>query len=72
MSLSVSAASSQTINGLNRAEIQSILESNGYQVYDSESTDDLRDCLRADVEQGIIAVEDLSTSAQDLPDCRDR
>lgn len=70
--MSLSAYDRSAIDRLNRDDIQAILESHGYQVYDSESTDYLRDCLRADVAQGIINAEDLSTPARNLPDCRDR
>lgn len=49
------------INWLSRAEIQGILESNGFAVYDSDSTDDLREALRANIldstiDKGILNV----------------
>lgn len=43
------------INWLDRSEIVEILESYGFAVYDSESTDDLREALRANVDDGTIS-----------------
>lgn len=46
------------INWLERAEIVSILESYGFACYDSESTDELREALKANVEDGTISMEE--------------
>lgn len=51
-----------TINNMSREEIVDVLEKHGgYQCYDHESTDDLRETLRSDIEQDIL-------SAAVLPD----
>lgn len=42
------------INWLSRNRIQELLEGAGFAVYDSESTDDLRETLRDSVESGDI------------------
>lgn len=43
------------INNLSREDITSILEGRGYAVYDSESTDSLRETIREDVMNGEIS-----------------
>lgn len=44
------------INNLSRDEIVGILEGpGGYQCYDHESTTDLRETLRSDIERGILS-----------------
>lgn len=43
------------INWLDRSKVQELLEGNGMAVYDSESTDDLRDTLRECVASGDIS-----------------
>jgi hypothetical protein len=44
-----------TIDNLSRDEIVQVLEGpGGYQCYDTESTEDLRDCLRTDIARGIL------------------
>lgn len=48
------------INWLPRSRIQELLEEAGFGVYDSESTDDLRETLRQSVEDGDIPEEVLS------------
>lgn len=68
--MSLSTDTERTLRDLSRDQIQKILESNGYAVYDHEDTDELRETLRSDVENGIIAEDDLTSS--NLPDCRDR
>lgn len=47
------------INWLDRSKIQALLEGNGMAVYDSESTDDLRDTLRECVADGDISPDML-------------
>lgn len=42
------------INWLSREEVVQILEAYGFACYDSESTDEPRDALRANVEDGTI------------------
>ena len=49
------------INWLDRSKIQELLEGNGMAVYDSESTDDLRDTLRECVASGDIEPSALET-----------
>lgn len=70
--MSITADIERTIRDLNRDQIQKILESNGYAVYDHEDTDELRQTLRDDIAQGIISEVDLDTPSSQLPDCRDR
>lgn len=44
-----------TINNMSRDEIVKVLEEEGgYQCYDSEATEDLRETLRTDIERGIL------------------
>lgn len=47
------------INWLDRSKVQELLEDNGMAVYDSESTDDLKDTLRDCIESGDIAATAL-------------
>lgn len=68
----ISADDRRLIRDADRSQIERILESYGYQVYDSESTDYLRECLLKDVEKGIIDATDLSEPADRLRDPRDR
>ena len=49
------------LNWLDRAEIQEILERWGFAVYDSESTDDLREALQENIEDGTIPEEEIDT-----------
>lgn len=42
------------LNWLSREQIVAILESYSFQCYDSESTDDLREALRQNIEDGTI------------------
>lgn len=70
--MTISAEDRRLIRDADRAQIESLLQSNGYQVYDHESTDDLRDCLLKDVEAGIIDTAELDMPADRLPDPRDR
>lgn len=44
------------INWLSRQEIINHLESVGIACFDTESTDDLREALRSNVEDGTIAI----------------
>lgn len=50
------------INWLDRTQIVAILEDYGFACYDSESTDMLRDELRANIETGIIDVAVLPSN----------
>ena len=43
------------INWLERHQIQSILQEYGFAVYDSENTDDLRETLRENIQDGTIS-----------------
>ena len=47
------------INWLERHQIVSLLESYGFQCYDSESDDELRDVIRPNIETGVISTDDL-------------
>jgi hypothetical protein len=49
------------INQLSRDRIQEIFEAYGYAVYDSESTEQLREALQIDVEDGTIPDSELDT-----------
>lgn len=51
------------INWLNRQEIVTILEDNGFQCYDSETTDELREALFSNVEDGTIPFWDVNLPA---------
>lgn len=70
--MSISAEDRRLIRDADRAQIESLLVSNGYQVYDHESTEDLRECLLNDVEAGIIDAAELDLPTDRLPDPRDR
>jgi len=50
------------INWLSRKQIRTILEGYGFAVYDAESTDDLRDALRDNIQDGTIPKEALCQS----------
>lgn len=44
-----------TIDNMTRDEIVDVLQKQGgYQCYDHEATDDLREVLRSDIERGIL------------------
>ncbi len=45
------------INWMERQEIVSILENNGFACYDRESTDDLREALREGIEDNSISLD---------------
>ena len=49
------------INWLSRDQVVSLLEGNGMACYDTESIDDLKESLRACIEDGDISPEDLPT-----------
>ena len=52
------------IKKLSREEIVAILEQQGgYQCYDHESVDDLRETLRSDIERGILPASILQRVA---------
>lgn len=44
----------KTLNWMDREKIVEILESYGFQCYDNESTDELRDALQQNIEDGTI------------------
>ncbi|WP_305906292.1 hypothetical protein Q9L42_020825 (plasmid) [Methylomarinum sp. Ch1-1] len=50
------------INWLDRDDIVDILESHGFACYDKESTDELREALRANIEDGTIDAACLENS----------
>jgi len=54
------------INWLDRKELVEILEQHGFACYDTESTDDLREALRANVLDGTIPRSVLDTRRADL------
>ena len=47
-------ATHTAINQLDREQIVKILEEYGFACYDSESTDELREALRSNIEAGTI------------------
>jgi len=47
-------ATHTAINQLDREQIVKILEEYGFACYDSESTDELREALRSNIEDGTI------------------
>lgn len=70
--MNISTDTRRIINNLDRAQIEKILASYGYQVYDHESTDDLRATILSDVASGVIDSTDLDIEPNHLMDCRDR
>jgi len=52
-------ATHTAINWLDRQDIVEILERYGFACHDSETTDELRDALRVNVEDGTVDVQDL-------------
>ncbi len=57
---------------MDRDHLVKLMESHGYQVYDHESEDELRENIRIDLESGEIPEDELFVSPAQLPDCRDR
>jgi hypothetical protein len=51
----------KAINWLDREQIVKILENYGFACYDSESTDDLREALRANIADGTIELSVLDS-----------
>ena len=47
------------INWLDRSQLQALLESAGFAVYDSEPTDDLREAVRQAIIDGDIHIESI-------------
>ncbi|KVP39978.1 hypothetical protein [Burkholderia ubonensis] len=57
-------ATQQQINQLSRDEIVAILQNQGgYQCYDDEGTEYLRDVLRKDIETGVLPESVIAASA---------
>ncbi|KVP16899.1 hypothetical protein [Burkholderia ubonensis] len=57
-------ATQQQINQLSRDEIVTILQNQGgYQCYDDEGTEYLRDVLRKDIETGVLPESVIAASA---------
>lgn len=54
------------INWMDRSQITKILEDYGFAVYDSESTDELREALRNNVVDGTISKSILSEFADGI------
>lgn len=56
-------AAQQHLNQLTRAEIVTILQNQGgYQCYDEEGTEYLRDVLRNDIDTGVLPESVLTTA----------
>lgn len=56
-------AAQQHLNQLTRAEIVTILQNQGgYQCYDEEGTEYLRDVLRNDIDTGVLPESVLATA----------
>lgn len=54
-----------TINNMTRDEIVEVLQKEGgYQCYDHEATEDLREVLRTDIERGILPGTILPEASQ--------
>ena len=70
--MAISSEARRAINLMKRDQIQKILESYGYEVYDHEATEDLRKNVLDDVESGVISEDDVLAEPSHLPDCRDR
>lgn len=70
--MSISLEATRAIRDMNRTQIEKLMESHGYQVYDHESDDELREQIRGDVESGEIPEYELDLDTSQLPDCRDR
>ena len=47
----------KTVNWMDRQEIQNILESHGFAVYDRDTDDELRECLVRNVDDGTIEID---------------
>lgn len=50
----------KAINWLDRSDIETLLETHGFAVYDTESTDELRESLRENVMDGTIPASDIT------------
>lgn len=70
--MSISSEANRALQDMGRNQLEKLMESHGYQVYDHESDDYLRDQIRGDVESGVIQEDDLFVAPGQLPDCRDR
>ena len=62
--------SSKALRDASREKLVQIMQSSGYQVYDSDSDDALRENIRLDIEGGLMDERDLFNP--NLPDPRDR
>lgn len=49
----------ERLNWLDRAEVEALLEGVGIACYESETTDELRDAVMANIEDGTILEEEL-------------
>lgn len=49
----------RTVNWMSREQVVAVLENYGFACYDSESTDELRDALVENVEDGTIEERDI-------------
>jgi|GEM_PF-4215893 len=70
--MSISEEAKTAIRYLSRAQIQATMESNGYQVYEHESTTDLRQNVFDDVLNGVIDASEVFVDSRALPESRDR
>jgi hypothetical protein len=52
------------INWLDRSQLQALLESAGFAVYDSEPTDDLREAVRVAVEDGDLRIQAIEEAGR--------
>lgn len=70
--MSISQETRNAIRDASRDQIQKILESYGFGVYDHEDTEDLRRSVLMEVEAGEIDEADLFEKPDRLRDPRDR
>lgn len=49
----------KALNWCSRAKLQDILERHGFAVYDSETTEELREAVKVNIEDGTIAEDAL-------------
>jgi hypothetical protein len=70
--MNISTEAQRALRDMDRDHLVKLMESHGYQVYDHESEDELRENIRIDLESGEIPEDELFVSPAQLPDCRDR
>ena len=70
--MSISTEAQRALRDMDRDQLVKLMESHGYQVYDHESDDELRENIRIDLESGEIPEDELFVASANLPDCRDR